>query len=84
MLGNVVLSGPDYCVGVIRALVDWWDSVELWLTQLAFPLQVLLAAVVLLPLCWFVAAVADRLLDAVTDLVLAKVRARKAPPEGES
>ena len=77
-------SAPDYCVDVIRALVDWWDSVELWLTQLAFPLQVLLAAVVLLPLCWFVAAGADRLLDAVTDLVLGKLRSRKAPPEGES
>lgn len=71
-------------MSVIRALVDWWDSVELWLTQLAFPLQVLLAAVVLLPLCWFAAAGADRLLDGVTDLVLDKVRARKAPPEGES
>lgn len=66
---------------MIRALVDWWDSVELWLTQLAFPLQVLLAAVVLLPLCWFVVAGADTLLDKVTDRVQAIVRARRAPEE---
>lgn len=58
-----------YCVGVVRALVDWWDSVELWLTQLPFPVQVLLAAVVLLPLLWWVAAAADRLLDAAVAAV---------------
>jgi hypothetical protein len=54
---------------VLRAVLDWWDGVELWLTQLAFPLQVLLATVVLLPLCWLAAAAIDRgvgwLLDAV-------------------
>ncbi len=71
-------------MGVIRALVDWWDSVELWLTQLAFPLQVLLAAVVLLPLCWFVAAGADTLLDRVTERVQAIARARRAPEEPEA
>ncbi|SHL38067.1 hypothetical protein SAMN05443637_12630 [Pseudonocardia thermophila] len=74
---------PHYCVSVIRALVDWWDSVELWFTQLAFPLQVLLAAVLLLPLCWFTAAGADRVLDRVTDLVTGLVRSRRTPPRGE-
>lgn len=48
---------------VLRSLANWWDAVELWLTQLAFPLQVLLAAVVLLPLCWGVAAGLDRVVD---------------------
>ncbi|MDT7710235.1 MAG: hypothetical protein QOG20_5842 [Pseudonocardiales bacterium] len=52
-----------------RAIADWWDSVELWLTQLAFPFQVLLAIVVIVPLCWFVAAGVDRLVDVVSSYV---------------
>jgi hypothetical protein len=43
-----------------RALADWYDAVELWVTQLAFPLQVLLAVLVVLPLCFGVAVVLDR------------------------
>lgn len=46
-----------------RAIADWWDSVELWLTQLAFPFQVALAILVVVPLCWFAAAGLDRLVD---------------------
>ena len=45
---------------VTRALADWYDAVELWVTQLAFPLQVLLAVVVVLPLGLMVAVVLDR------------------------
>jgi hypothetical protein len=48
---------------VVRAIADWWDSVELWLTQLAFPFQVVVAAVVLLPLCWVAAAGVDRVVE---------------------
>lgn len=51
---------------MLRALADWWDAVELWVTQLAFPLQVLLAIVVGLPACWAAAALLDRLADAVS------------------
>ena len=29
-----------------RAVADWWDAIELWLTSLAFPVQVVLAALV--------------------------------------
>jgi hypothetical protein len=50
---------------VQRSIANWWDAVELWLTQLAFPLQVVLAVVVLLPLCWAVAAGLDRGVDVV-------------------
>jgi hypothetical protein len=46
-----------------RALADWWDAVELWLTQLPFPLQVVLAVLVILPACWGGAAAFDRLWD---------------------
>ena len=49
--------------GVARAIADWWDAFELWLTQLAFPFQVVLAILVVVPLCWFVAAGVDRLVD---------------------
>jgi hypothetical protein len=51
---------------VARAIADWWDAVELWITQLAFPLQVVLAIVVLVPLCWFTSAGVDRLVDVVS------------------
>ena len=51
--------------GVARAIADWWDSFELWLTQLAFPFQVVLAILVVVPLCWFVSAGVDRMVDAV-------------------
>jgi hypothetical protein len=44
---------------VLHAVANWWDSVELWITQLAFPFQVLLAIVVLLPLCAGVAVLFD-------------------------
>jgi uncharacterized membrane protein len=50
---------------VLRSIANWWDAVELWLTQLAFPIQVVLAVVVLLPLCWAVAAGLDRSVDAI-------------------
>lgn len=50
---------------VARALANWYDAVELWVTQLAFPLQVLLAVVVVLPLCFGVALLLDRVADAV-------------------
>lgn len=52
---------------MLRAIADWWDAVELWLTQLAFPFQVALAVVILLPLCWASAAGIDRIVDVVLD-----------------
>lgn len=44
---------------MLRSLANWWDSLELWITQLEFPFQVALAIVVLLPLCAGVATLAD-------------------------
>jgi hypothetical protein len=58
---------------VLHALANWWDSVELWITQSPFPLQVLLAIVVLLPLCAGVALLADRASD-LLDALVARVR----------
>ena len=50
---------------MVRAVADWWDAIELWLTQLPFVFQVVLAVLVLVPLCWATAVAADRLVDAV-------------------
>jgi len=58
----------------VRALADWWDAVELWLTQLPFGFQVVLAAVVLIPLCWGTAVAADLAVDAAS----ARIAARRA------
>ena len=44
-------------------LVSWYDGVELWLVQLAYPLQVALVFAVLLPLSWGVARGVDHALD---------------------
>jgi hypothetical protein len=54
---------------VTRLIADSWDAVELWLTQLAFPFQVALAIVVLLPACWLVAGLADRAAGVVAERV---------------
>jgi membrane protein required for beta-lactamase induction len=59
---------------VVRAVADWWDAVELWLTQLPFGFQVLLVTVVLVPLCWGAAVVSDRVVDAAA----ARIAARRA------
>jgi hypothetical protein len=58
---------------VVRAVADWWDAVELWITQLPFGFQVLLAGVVVVPLCWAAAVGVDRLVDAAA----ARINARR-------
>ena len=60
---------------MLRELANRWDAVELWVTQLAFPFQVVLVIVVILPLCWAVAGLLDRAVDAVVVL-----GTRRRPP----
>lgn len=62
----------------MRALADWWDAVELWVTQLSFPFQVLLAIVVVLPVCWGLATLVDRAAGAVLALL---ARSTRTPAE---
>ena len=62
---------------MLRSLADWWDSVELWVTQLAFPFQVVLAIAVLLPLCGGAAVLADRASDLVDGLWSRRSSARR-------
>ncbi|HZG90061.1 MAG TPA: hypothetical protein VEZ42_07590 [Pseudonocardia sp.] len=61
---------------MVRTLLDWWDGFELWLTQLSFPVQVVLATLVLLPGCWLAAALIDR----GVERVVGAVAARRASP----
>lgn len=64
--------------GVARALADSWDAVELWVTQLPFLLQVVLAVLVLVPLCWAGAAA----LDWVVDVAAARLPKRRPSGRG--
>jgi hypothetical protein len=62
---------------VLRELANQWDAFELWVTQLAFPFQVVLAIVVVLPLCWGVAGLLDRAVDAAVVLGARRRPARR-------
>jgi hypothetical protein len=68
---------------VVRALLDWWDGVELWLTQLSFPLQVLLAVLVLIPGCWLASALIDRTVGAVLGAVSTR-RGERTPSDRDA
>jgi hypothetical protein len=57
---------------VVRAVADWWDAVELWLTQLPFGLQVVLAVLVVVPLCWGTAVAVDRAVDTAAAWIAAR------------
>jgi hypothetical protein len=50
-----------YGRGVWLWLANWWDGVELWLTQLPFPFEFAIVIVVLGPLCVVLAVLLDRL-----------------------
>lgn len=50
-----------YGRGVWLWMANWWDEVELWLTQLPFPFEFAIVIVVLGPLCVGVAVGLDRL-----------------------
>jgi hypothetical protein len=62
---------------VLEWLADWWDGVELWLTQLPFPIQFALVMVVLLPICLGIALLIDRVVDRLSARFS---RARDAEP----
>ncbi|SDP63098.1 hypothetical protein SAMN04487905_106157 [Actinopolyspora xinjiangensis] len=47
-------------------LVALWDGAESWLVLLPYPFQVALVLVVLVPLCWLVARLVDRIVDEIS------------------
>jgi hypothetical protein len=67
----------------VQGLTNWWDSVELWLAQLWFPLQFVLVMVVLVPLCLLAAWLIDRVVDFVATR-LGQLRGGARPPEESS
>lgn len=46
-------------------VANWWDTAELWLAQLWFPLQFVLVIAVLGPACLGAAWLIDRIVDQV-------------------
>jgi len=46
-------------------LANWWDSVALWLSDLAFPIQFALVIAVLAPVCFVLAWGIDNAVDLV-------------------
>lgn len=50
---------------VLFGVLQWWDGVELWLTQLGLALQVALLMLVLLPAVWWAARALDRAVGVV-------------------
>ncbi|WP_181773232.1 hypothetical protein [Amycolatopsis pittospori] len=53
---------------MFNGLADWWDGVELWLAQAAFPVQFVLVMVVVVPLCLGAAWVLDTVFGKVARL----------------
>ncbi|HEX5401062.1 MAG TPA: hypothetical protein VFX16_02030 [Pseudonocardiaceae bacterium] len=49
-------------------LANWWDGVDLWLSQLAFPFQFAVVIAVLAPFCVGVAWLVDRVVDRASGL----------------
>ncbi|MGC7094137.1 hypothetical protein ACPZ19_05695 [Amycolatopsis lurida] len=66
---------------MLDGLSDWWDSVELWLAQLWFPVQFILVMAVLLPLCAGLAWLIDRTVDRLSRWLSS---ARREDPAGRS
>ncbi|WP_240519296.1 hypothetical protein [Amycolatopsis antarctica] len=60
-------------------LSAWWDSMELWLAQLWFPLQFLIVIAVVLPVCALAAWVIDRVVGLVASRFGSARRARERP-----
>lgn len=58
-------------------LGNWWNSAELWLTQLWFPLQFAFVIALLLPVCIGVAWLIDRIVDRLSARL---TRVRDAQP----
>ena len=60
-----------------QSVARWWDGVELWLTQLGLPAQIVILRAVLLPTCWWVATGIDRGVDLISERI-----GRREPGDG--
>lgn len=62
-------------------LANWWDGVDLWLTQLPFAFQFAIVVVVLAPICLVVSWAIDRAVDALAPRLWRHSPARLAAAE---
>lgn len=62
-------------------LANWWDGVDLWLSQLAFPFQFAIVVAVLAPVCLGIAWLVDRVVDLVSGRVTRSRTAAEPAPE---
>ena len=49
-------------MSLVNGFLNWWDSIELWLSGLAFVLQAMVVMPVVLALAYVTAVLLDRLL----------------------
>ncbi|MGH3466856.1 MAG: hypothetical protein ACRDQF_03870 [Thermocrispum sp.] len=56
----------------------WWDTVELWVVELWFPLQFVVVMAVVVPVCLAVAWAVDRGVDHVAAWLRRVRRSRRA------
>lgn len=68
-------------MSALGAVARWWDGVELWLTGLSFPLQVVIVLAVLLPLAALAARALDLVATAVAGRPVGEVDAEPVPGE---
>lgn len=68
----------------MTGVLAWWDGIELWLSTLAYPLQVALLLAVLLPVSYVLARVTMTVANLVMNRhLVAEVRGGDEPVEEE-
>jgi hypothetical protein len=66
-------------VSLVNEFLNWWDSIELWLSGLAFVLQAMVVMPVVLGLAYVTAVLLDRLLGKGIQLMRRLRRADGTP-----
>jgi hypothetical protein len=62
-------------------LANWWDGVDLWLSQLAFPFQFAIVIAVLAPVCLGLTWLIERVVDLVSGRVARSRGIQQEPVE---
>ena len=66
-------------MSLVNEFLNWWDSIELWLSGLAFVLQAMVVMPVVLGLAYVTAVLLDRLLGKGIQLMRRLRRADGTP-----
>ncbi|HKN96656.1 MAG TPA: hypothetical protein VJX10_06040 [Pseudonocardiaceae bacterium] len=78
---GVALAVRAYRRIVFLWLANWWDGVDLWLSQLAFPFQFAIVIAVLAPVCLGLTWLIERVVDLVSGRVTRSRTAQHPPAE---